>query len=105
MKDILNLDINQIQNLPNFSGDSGEGNKVNEALESYCNGLINVSNNGFYSDDTSTAHGVIDALEYQVASLSETMIFIHTIIDEVIGMINSDVIEKENSISETVLED
>ncbi|MBO7424785.1 MAG: hypothetical protein J6U23_03850 [Clostridiales bacterium] len=102
---ITQLDTDQIDALPTFSGASGEGLKINNSLDSYSDGLINIENNGFGSEDSSTAHGVISALQDQALALDPFITDVNTLLDEAIGLIRSDIIEKEDTLSITILED
>ena len=103
MSIITQLDENQISAVPDFSGGSGEGSKIENALSAYSMDLANIESGGFHSDDTSTAHSVISALQDQADSFETMISDVNTILDEAMNLIRTDIIEKEDTLSTTIL--
>ena len=105
MGNITQLDTDKIDAVPDFTGESNEGSKIDNALAAYAMDLTNVENGGFYSDDTSTAHGVISSLQDQSDAFETMITDVNTIIDEAMNLIRTDIIEKEDSLANTVLDE
>lgn len=103
MSIITQLDTDQISGIPDFTGESGEGSKIGNAMSAYAMDLANIECGGFYSDDTSTAHSVISSLQDQADAFDSMISDVNTILDEALNLIRTDIIEKENTLSETIL--
>jgi len=98
------LDVDEINNFPKMSDSAGKGTKIHEALEAYRDRLYTVISNGFYDDDSSTAHEVIDALAAEMTVILSLLDNVDVLFDEQIQTISDDVIGKEDQLATTIVE-
>jgi len=105
MSDITSLDVTEVRSLPTFAGTSGEGSKTTERLSAYSRDLTNIKNQGFGPNDTSTAQSVMGAVLEQIPYFEEIINEVNCTLDEAIGMLNTDIIDKEDSLAATIVED
>lgn len=101
---ITGLDKGVINNYPKMSEASGKGVKIHNAMNTYTGRLNSVISNGFYSEDTSTAHGVISALNSQMAVAISLLDNIDVIFDEAIQTISEDILDKEDKLAASITE-
>ncbi|MBO7453183.1 MAG: hypothetical protein J6U54_22860 [Clostridiales bacterium] len=78
------------------------GSKASDALTSYTDGLKTLRSMSFGSDDTSTAHGVINALITEVSAVAETMEEVNLMIDSLFTLIDNEILTKEDQLSKTI---
>ncbi len=100
----LKLDENEITSYENhkLNRNGGLGPKTQFALEQYTSRLDNLAGQGFGPNDTSTAHAVIDELREQMRKIAETTADIDTMIDDLVLMIETEILEKENKLAKDV---
>ena len=102
MSDITKLNPVELRSYSKISEDGGVGSQARNALDAYTVRLGNISGVGFNSNDTSTAHGVIDALNTEITTLSDSREMVDTMIDTLIEMITTDILDKEDQLSQTI---
>ena len=97
MSDITKLDESEITGYSKLS--EGIGQKAESALLDYNVGLNYIVTNGFGSDDTSSIHDVVDALQSTVRSISGSMKEVDCMIDCLLEIIDNEIIKKEDSMA------
>ena len=104
MSAITQLDENEIASYTCLNAPGGIGPKLQFAMDSYTGRLGRVAGEGFYEDDTSNAHAVMNELVTQMRIISNTMDDVDSLIDNLIYVIKTGIIDKENETAETVTE-
>ena len=104
MSAITELDEKEIASYTNLNAPGGIGPKLQFAMDSYTGRLGRVAGEGFYEDDTSNAHAVMNELVTQMRIISNTMDDVDSLIDNLIYVIKTGIIDKENETAETVTE-
>lgn len=102
MSKINALDISEIADFPKMSESNGKGLKLDNAVTDYVNALTNVSNAGFYSDDSSTAHAVIDSLNTQMTIIQSVLENLNSLFDNAIDTIQEEIIDEEDSLAASI---
>ena len=102
MSGITGLDLNEIANYSKVS--EGKGILAHDALETYCDRLVGITTYGFNLDDASTAGEVVKELQIQVRSILDAIDDVDDMIDDLINTIQTDIIDKENDLSATILD-
>lgn len=100
MSGITGLDVNEIENFTKVS--ESKGVLVHDALETYCNRLVGITNYGFNLDDASTAGEVVEELQIQVRAILDAIDDVDDMIDDLISRIQTDIIDKEDDLSSTI---
>ena len=85
--------------------EGGLGNKAHTAVTDYTSRLGRVVGEGFYPDDTSTAHAVLEELNNQMLKISAITDDLDKQIDDLVYVLEDLVIQKENKYADSVLED
>ena len=102
MSDITAIDPIEMRAYSKMSTDGHVGVQARSALDTYTTRLGNISGIGFNSNDTSTAHAVIDALNAEISTLSESMEMVDSMMDALIESIITDILDKEDELSKTI---
>lgn len=102
MSKIDSLDITEIADFPKMSEGNGKGVKLDNAVNAYINGLTNASNAGFFSDDSSTAHAVIDSLNMQMTIIQSVLENVNSLFDSAIDTIQQEIIDEEDSLAASI---
>ena len=102
----LILDVSEISNYEDhkLNVEGGLGNKAHNAMSDYTSRLGRVVGEGFNPNDTSTAHAVLEELKNQMLKISEITDDLDRQIDDLVYILNDLVIQKENKLSDSVLE-
>lgn len=102
MSDITKINPIEMRSYTKMSQDGHVGVQARSALDTYTTRLGNISSIGFNSKDTSTAHAVIDALNAEISTLSESMEMVDSMMDALIELIVTDILDKEEQLSSTI---
>ncbi len=102
MSDITKIYPVEVRAYSKISEEGRVGVQARSALDTYITRLGNISSVGFNSNDTSTAHAVIDALNSEITNLSESMGMVDSMLDALIELIVIDILDKEEQLSSTI---
>ena len=104
MSFIDSLDIEELKDFSVFSVSPGKGFKMENALTEYKTRLDSLST-CFSDKDTSTAHGVIDAVSFQTGEMLTIINEINLQVDKLIEAFETDIIQEEDRIAASLSEE
>ena len=105
MEPIERLEENEIRNFKMLSSADGMGYKAKEAMRAYDSRLVSFHCNDFGAKDTSTAKKAISELNKQMRAIGDVMSDVDFMLDNLIHIMQTAMLDKEDSLAQTIAED
>ncbi|MBO7424793.1 MAG: hypothetical protein J6U23_03890 [Clostridiales bacterium] len=99
---ITALDENEVSRYQKIS--NGQGMHAKSSMQDYMDRLKLVREHGFKADDSCTVHGVIDELIVQMNDIYGVMEEADQMIDNLMHIIQTDIIDKEDELARSIRE-
>lgn len=101
MSNILSIDENEISGFK-ASNTGCVGLKAHNAAEAYKSSISSIIGSAFYRDDSSNFRSSVVTLREKMNEIGILIDDANLLLDELIDQINTDIIEKENTLSKTI---
>ena len=105
MEPIERLDENEIRRFKMLSSAGGMGSKAKEAMRDYDSRMISLHCNDFGTDDTSAAKATITELNKQMRAIGDVMSDVDFMLDNLIHIMQTAILDKEDSLARSITED
>lgn len=105
MNEINQLNENEIRQYSKLHSEGGIGEQVSNALRDYNARLIDIKCNDFYADDNSSTKATINELLTQMKAVEEAMNEVDLMIDNLLFVIQTGILDEEDRIAHSVSEE